>query len=163
MSNINSTILYKTLKSLPGNEIKAIAKKVRMCESLEISNLFRILSDHIATNHELPRKTCFHLCFGEREKFDDKKLRYLMSEGLNILHKIIIDKQIERDHHQKNLLLLKGLKYYGIEEELHRVTNNALKKIKTEVHQSADYHFYKYHTISIYLILSKLIVYLLSY
>jgi len=144
MSNINSTILFKTFVKLPSPEIKELIKNVQRNHSPELLSLFTILSRQISSKPQLTRKDCFHTCFGSEIKFDDKKLRYLMSEGLSILHDQIINTQLKRDRHQRNLLLLKGLKYYGINEELHRVTNNALKKIDTESHQNAEYHYYQY-------------------
>jgi len=144
MSNIQSTILYKTLRGIPKRDINELINKVELLQSKELFSLFSLLSKKITETKPLTRRECFFHCFGKRALFDDKKLRYLMSEGLAVLHQFIIEKQIERDRHQQNFLLLKGLKYYGINEELHRITNNSLKKIETETHQSANYHFYKY-------------------
>ncbi len=144
MSIINSTILFKTFVKLPPLDIKELIKLAQRNNSNEISTLFTLLSRNISSKKQLSRIDCFHKCFGADKKYDDKKLRYLMSEGLSILHNHIINTQLKRDRHQRNLLLIKGLKYYGISEELHRTTNNALKKIDSEAHQNAEYHYYKY-------------------
>ena len=144
MSIINSTILFKTFSKLPASDIKEFINSVRKNHSPELLSLFTALSKHLSSKKNLTRIACFNKCFGTKSKYNDKKLRYLTYDGLSLLHDFIISSQIKRDQHQQNLLLLKGLKYYGIDEELHRITNNALIKINIDPHQNADYHFYKY-------------------
>lgn len=132
------------MAQLPKNEVEELVDYVSANHTDELHTLFQLIREYQNKGNHLGREECFRHCFGEKTRYDDKKLRYLTSEGLAVLHRFVINGQIKRDPHLYNLLLLKGLKHLGIDDELRRISNNALKKIEKEPHQNAKFHYYKY-------------------
>jgi hypothetical protein len=145
MKNSRIIELLKTFSEKEISSLDDFISSKYFNKNEKVTQLFAILKKHYPEfeGSEIEKQNAFVKIFG-RKKYEDEKMRTLISVLMKIVKKFLIQVELEKRQHDASLLLLSQLRVRDQQNLLEYEHEKANSHIEKSFHKERDYFYYKY-------------------
>ncbi len=143
MQNSKALGLIQCLDAAEREQFDAFLRSPLLPENERLIRLYEALQTAVQTGDEPDRKKLFRTCFG-KQPFDDKKLRYLLTELCTRLQEFIKICGLKRQDAAAADILARELARRGAHKAYNALVQEHRKKEIQETQQDADFYFHSY-------------------